>query len=224
MPPEKRRPQRPLVPALQQRRREGEVVQAAIEVFWAKGYTAATIQDVADKLGMLKGSLYYYIDSKEHLLVKIFQLINRDAAAILQEAAAQQAPPLDRLHWFVRTYLEYFFARYELMSLYFTEWSHLTGEYRSEVLAQRAEFEVVVRDLIRQAQADGTVPADLDDRHAAFFILSAVNSVATWYRREGHDTPEIIAASYARMATGLLVGAGIVAGPAVPDAGARRTG
>lgn len=196
--------------APEQRRREGEVVQAAIEVFSAKGYHAATIQDVADKVGMLKGSLYYYIDSKEHLLVKIFELINEGAAGILRGSAALQAPALDRLHHFVRTYLEFFFEQYDLMSLYFTEWTQLTGDYRRAVLDQRAEFDEVVRDLIRTAQAEGAIPADLDDRHAAYYLLSAVNAVATWYRRDGSDTPEAIAASYARMTTGLLVGSGVL--------------
>ena len=44
--------------------READVIDAAIEVFYQRGYAAATIQDVADKVGVLKGSLYYYIDSK----------------------------------------------------------------------------------------------------------------------------------------------------------------
>src|SRR4051812_25001793 len=50
------------------RNREAEVIDAAVEVFFEKGYSAASIQDVADRVGVLKGSLYYYIDSKEDLL------------------------------------------------------------------------------------------------------------------------------------------------------------
>lgn len=187
-----------------QRRREGEVVQAAIEVFSAKGYKAATIQDVADKVGMLKGSLYYYIDSKEHLLVKIYERINEGAAAILRTSAARELPALDRLQQFVQSYLQFVFANHELMTLYAGEWTQLTGDYRAAVLAQRAEFDDVIRGLIRAAQAEETVAADLDDRHAAYFLLSAVNAVTAWYRPDGADPPEAIAASYARMATSLL--------------------
>ena len=49
------------------RARDREVIEAAVKIFWEKGYANASVQDVADALGMLKGSLYYYIDSKERL-------------------------------------------------------------------------------------------------------------------------------------------------------------
>ena len=48
-----------------------EIVDAAAAVFQRKGYEAASTADVADAVGMLKGSLYYYINSKEELLTWI---------------------------------------------------------------------------------------------------------------------------------------------------------
>ena len=45
------------------RSRDHEVVEAAVLLFFEKGYAATSIQDVADELGMLKGSLYYYIET-----------------------------------------------------------------------------------------------------------------------------------------------------------------
>ena len=43
------------------RARDSEVIEAAVQVFWEKGYASASVQDVADKLGMLRGSLYYQL-------------------------------------------------------------------------------------------------------------------------------------------------------------------
>ena len=53
--------------------REQQILDAAAVVFYEKGYAAASIQDVADAVGILKGSLYYYIDSKEDLLFEILR-------------------------------------------------------------------------------------------------------------------------------------------------------
>ncbi len=39
-----------------ERARDGEVIEAAVKIFWEKGYANASVQDVADALGMLKGS------------------------------------------------------------------------------------------------------------------------------------------------------------------------
>jgi hypothetical protein len=46
------------------RRRRQELIDAAARIFHEKGYEAASIQDIADALGILKGSIYYYIDSR----------------------------------------------------------------------------------------------------------------------------------------------------------------
>jgi len=49
-----------------------EVLKSAANIFFAKGFHATSIEDVARDVGMLKGSLYYYIKSKDDLL---FQLL-----------------------------------------------------------------------------------------------------------------------------------------------------
>jgi AcrR family transcriptional regulator len=46
------------------RRRRQEVLDAATQLFHERGYAASSIQDLADELGILKGSIYYYIKSE----------------------------------------------------------------------------------------------------------------------------------------------------------------
>src|ERR1700712_2229038 len=50
-----------------------EIIQAATDVFAEKGYDVASLHDIADRLDMLKGSLYHYIGSKEDLLFYIIR-------------------------------------------------------------------------------------------------------------------------------------------------------
>ena len=63
------------------RRRRQEILEAAAGVFHEKGYKATSIQDIADAVGILKGSLYYYIRSKEDLLNEILQDVHQHAIA-----------------------------------------------------------------------------------------------------------------------------------------------
>src|SRR6201990_3672250 len=60
--------------------RWSELIEVATDVFYAKGYDAASLQDIADRLGMLKGSLYYYIQSKEELLSDIIQTMHDEVS------------------------------------------------------------------------------------------------------------------------------------------------
>lgn len=48
-----------------------QILEAAIKCFADKGYQATSIQEIADTLGIAKGSLYFYFKSKEDLLVSI---------------------------------------------------------------------------------------------------------------------------------------------------------
>jgi AcrR family transcriptional regulator len=186
--------------------REAQVLDAAIEVFYTRGYSASTIQDVADKVGVLKGSLYYYIDSKEDLLHRIFTESYEQSVVLLAEANALDAPPLDRLRSYFQAYVLWYLNNVERVSLYFNDWKALTGERRAEVIEQRAVYEKFITEHIDAAKRDGTVSEEIDTKYAVFFLLGAVNGVPTWYRRQGPDSPEHIAEAYADMVIATLLG------------------
>src|SRR4051794_38523212 len=82
-------------------RRDEEVLSAAARVFHAQGYAGTSVQDVADELGILKGSLYHYISSKEELLFRLLDGTHTDVSRILDEVAAADLPPLERLREYV---------------------------------------------------------------------------------------------------------------------------
>lgn len=199
------------------KKREAEILRAGVEVFAEKGYAAATIQDIADRVGILKGSLYYYIESKEDLLFRIGCATNAEAAAILREVQALDGPPLELLQLYLTRYLEWYLTNFGTVSLYLSEWIHLTGERRAVGVALRHEFEDFIRDQIAAAQSTGTVAADLDPKLASFAILGAVNSVGTWWNPRRRSTIAAVSRSYARMAVALAVGYGTV-----PDLAARE--
>jgi AcrR family transcriptional regulator len=187
--------------------RQAEVTRAASEIFAQKGYRAASIQDVADKVGVLKGSLYYYIESKEDLLWRIIEDVHEESKEILQASLALEASPIDRIQTFIGRHVEWYLNNVQEVSVFFRDWQHLTGERLQIVKARRRGYEHVVRDLIAAARESGDVSPELDLRYAARYVLAAVNVVPDWYRSsDGDDNPSDIAAAYAEMTVGLLTG------------------
>src|SRR3954463_16258741 len=83
------------------RRRQQEILEAAARVFHEKGYESTSIQDIADAVGILKGSLYYYITSKEDLLFEILQSVHEEALENLAQIDATPGDALQRLRAFV---------------------------------------------------------------------------------------------------------------------------
>lgn len=186
--------------------RESEILDAAIGIFWRKGYSVATIQDIADAVGILKGSVYYYIDSKEDLLFSIFERAHGEAMKIVEDVRALDAPPLERLQVYFERYVEYFLHNLEQASLYLREWRSLNKERYQVVLDQRRMYDEFVIGLIHEAQARGEVDPSHEAKYAAYFILGAIKGLPDWYRREGQDSAPTIARVYAAQSLAMLTG------------------
>src|SRR5687768_71674 len=110
------------------RNRETDVMHAAIDVFWRKGYSASSVQDVADTVGVLKGSLYYYIESKEDLLARIIDDVHERSRRILDEVVALDVSPLERLRTYIERHVEWYLEHVEEVTVYFRDWRFLSGE------------------------------------------------------------------------------------------------
>jgi len=181
------------------RNRDSEVVAAAVQVFHQKGYAAATIQDVADVVGVLKGSLYHYISSKEDLLFRILTESHAQARELMDQIMEMDATPLERLRTWIDSMYRWYATNVERASVYITQHHNLTGERAEAMRTQAREFEHFLRELLAEAKGAGALRADLDTRMAARFLLGSLNSVPRWYHPGGSTSPEDLAREFTRM-------------------------
>jgi AcrR family transcriptional regulator len=186
------------------RNRQDEVLRAAIEVFHRKGYASASIQDVADTVGVLKGSLYHYIDSKEDLLARIFEGSDEQTYAMMSAIEDRGLTAVERLGAFSRDWSLWHLTNVERASLYFSEWRHLTGKRLQAELRKRQDYESAVERMIAEVKAEGEAHPDLDARCAALLVTSAIDVVSSWYRRGSEDPPEYVAQVYADMIVAMV--------------------
>jgi AcrR family transcriptional regulator len=180
------------------------VLDTATEIFSQKSFNGTSVQDLADALGILKGSLYYYIDSKDDLLFRIFDRVHDDAYRIVEEARELDAPPLERLRTYLESYIAFFLMNVRRMTLYVREWQHLDKQHKSRIVEQRKIYEDFIVDLITEAQAQGDVAGSINARYAAFFIIGAVSSLPDWYSPRGPESPVSIARRYTEYSLSVL--------------------
>jgi AcrR family transcriptional regulator len=180
--------------------RWAELIGVATQVFYEKGYDAASLQDIADRLGMLKGSLYYYIQSKEDLLFDVISAVHKDGLAVVRARADTPGDALQRLRHVIVGHVEHTCANLVPTAVFLHELSALPPERRLEVLGTEHAYQAVFRDLIELAQKDGLVRADLDPRLAALSVLGSTNWVYRWFRPGGAFSAEQIAQELAEMA------------------------
>ena len=181
------------------RRRHGEIIDAAASVFAQKGYHGASTKDIADRLGIRQGSLYYYVPSKEAALEQVCLIgvegfvrrliaIRAGAGSVVDKVAAAThahlEPTRDR-HDYVRTFLD---SRH-----------HLPPTIRRNISRLTREYERLFEALLRDGIASGEFRADLDCRLATLGIIGMCNAAQTWYGVEDGATIERIGAEFAAM-------------------------
>ena len=178
--------------------REEEIHHAAARIFHRKGYAATSLQDIADEVGILKGSLYYYIDGKEDLLFGITQTIHRLAAENAERVAATEGTSSERLRLLVELHVASFGVNLEMIRVFYTEHGALGPERRREVMAARRRYEQLALGLITAGQATGEFCPDLDARVANNAILTMVNTIYMWFDGTSGDL-DAIATQYGEM-------------------------
>jgi AcrR family transcriptional regulator len=165
--------------------RQREIYDVAARVFHEKGYEQTSMDDIAEAVGLLKGSLYHYIDSKEDLLHGIAKAVNKTVEDGMARNELLEGPAIDRLRaqfhgHTMRAGSDPDFLI--LVQVYYREFRSLTPEHQDEVMDLRRRYQKYTRDRIRLAQAEASVCADLDVDVIAPAILALLNGVLLAYR------------------------------------------
>jgi TetR/AcrR family transcriptional regulator, cholesterol catabolism regulator len=184
----------------QTRPRRQEIVDVAAEIFREKGFTATTTQDLGDALGILKGSIYYYIDTKDDLLYAIIEEAHDRGRQGLELAQADRGPVLDRLRRMIERNISSAIAHQDKTAVFNTEFRFLSKARQRSVIALRDQYENFLRVLLEQGQREGVVCPDLDVRIASAGMLSMVSAVASWYRPRGRSGEHTVIANITEMA------------------------
>ncbi|ATY83664.1 TetR/AcrR family transcriptional regulator [Kyrpidia spormannii] len=169
-----------------------EIAAAAIQLFEQKGYHATSVQDIADAVGLQKGSLYHYIASKEELLLKITHQAISGFVRRLEEIIDTDLPVEERFRQGIRTHMQYI-TQYLSMSTVLLREAFSLGEPHNEVIRDLTDrYLNLWTQIINEGVAAGVFYVK-DSRIAALTILGSCNWVYRWFKEEGKYTAEEIA-------------------------------
>src|ERR671929_1869986 len=169
--------------------RREELTREAARLFAEKGYHGTSIGELAEAMGVQKGSLYAHIASKQDLLYETM----RDGAAAFHaalDAIPDELPATEKIRLALRAHLRVVADQLDVATVFVREWRYLTGERHDEIVGERRRYEERFRALFREGRELGGLRTDLDDATAALLALSAANWAYTWLRAE-NDTDEL---------------------------------
>ena len=160
--------------------RRAQLVATAARLFSERGYHGTSMQDLGSALGILRGSLYAHIGSKEELL---FEVVTEGADRFLDRGAAaadSEGSWADRLRALLIGHVETAAQHLDASTVFLNEWRYLSPELRDIIQNKRDAYESIVRDIVEGGVRAGEFRADADVRFAATLVLSAGNWTYTW--------------------------------------------
>jgi TetR/AcrR family transcriptional regulator, cholesterol catabolism regulator len=181
--------------------RRSELTREAAKLFAQKGYHGTSIGDIADALGVRKGSLYSHIASKEDLLYETMRE-GADAFHGALDAIPEDLPATEKIRLALRGHLRVVSEQLDVATVFVQEWRYLEGARREEIVSERRRYEERIRELFREGRELSELRADLDEAVAALLLLSAANWAYTWLKA-GRDTDELADRFYALLVDGM---------------------
>src|ERR1700676_4878580 len=175
-----------------------EVLKSAANIFFAKGFHATSIEDVARDVGMLKGSLYYYIKSKDDLLFKLLLAGIEDGDAYIAQHIDSNGEPVVQLERAIRAQIDYIIQNKIQFGLFLHEFDSLSGKRQHKLIAVMSRYNSRFVELVRRAQQQGKV-MEGEPWLIVNGILGMCNWLYRWYDTDHISHPEQVKQIFLRM-------------------------
>jgi AcrR family transcriptional regulator len=159
------------------------LLAVAVAVFIERGYEATSMDELAQRAGVTKSALYHHVPGKEELLRLAVDRALDGLFAVTREPGATAGPAIARLEHVVRGSVRVLTDELPFVTLLLRVRGNTDVERAA--LERRREFDRVVSDLVRAAEEEGSVRADVDPSLIGRLLFGTVNSLAEWYRPGG---------------------------------------
>lgn len=172
-----------------------EIIRSAAQIFRTKGYHGASMQDIANAVGLQKASLYHHVRSKQEILAAILDEALDLLIQDMEQVATSSDPPERKLRRAIRGYLGRLAGDADLAGVLLMEHRRLESPHRQAHIARRDRFEGLWRDLLCDGVEQGAF-APMDESVVAFALLGVQNWLITWYRPDGRLSTDAFADAF----------------------------
>lgn len=173
--------------------REQQMVDCAIRVFAQRGYSAASVEEIADAAGVSKPLVYLYLGSKEGLFLACLHREEQRLVAAFQDAAKDGGTSELRLWAGLRAFFGFVADHRDSWAVLHRQAPGLGVAISEEIARARASVLTEVQTLVREGMALSPGPANLGETDAAFVahaLVGAADSLTDWMEHHPEESPD----------------------------------
>lgn len=175
-------------------RRRAEILAAAGRLFAARGVRETTVRQIAEEVGVLAGSLYYYFDTKEGILDALMRPYVDALLERYRRCAAREGDARSKLQWLVEASLLALLEHPDENAILQAELNRSFREEHYLYLRDAvAEIERIYIEVIEAGIAAGQIRPDIEARFLFRTLMDIVKGTPYWFDPGTHRVPELMA-------------------------------
>jgi len=162
--------------------RKEEIIAQASALFKEKGYSAVSVRDIAQALGIKAASLYNHIESKQEILSVLVLALAEDFISGMQSIQALKKSPLQKIEKLIELHIDITINQSEALAALNNDWMHMAEDDVNRFVAMREAYEDSFRTIIKE----GIDLGQIQSRHPEvilFSILSTLRTLYLWYQK-----------------------------------------
>jgi len=166
--------------------KRNNILKAARKLFFDNGFKAVTVDNIAAKAAVSKGSIYLYFDSKEEIYAQVLVADNIERHKELLEFNTKEAPAEELLFQYAQHYVDDFFNNKELFRILMTfmlqtEQMNLTPQQNAELIRTTNENIKFISGILQKGIDSGDFLATIDIRQTQNAIWGLLNGVISLF-------------------------------------------
>jgi len=167
------------------------IIQKAASLFKVKSYTAASMRELAEMLGVEASSLYNHIGSKSELLQAICFKVAKEVAVNLDLIESNATSNISKIEAIIRFHIRIMLYNFDEVYVANHEWKHLKEPYLSDFLNFRRSYEKKLIMLIESGIANNELKI-INPYVATLTILSAVRGLEFYHGHKKNVPQEVL--------------------------------
>ncbi len=171
--------------------RKQQIEEKATQLFQERGYSATSMRDLAQVLGIEAASLYSHIKSKEEILQKICFRMAGEFFNSWADVEKENGSMTAKMSKAMIAHVKVITQNTASSAVFFNEWRHLSEPFLTEFLSMREDYEGRFMQIIDDGVNSGEFKL-VDQKFMMLTILSSLNWTHNWYNPSGTLSSEEI--------------------------------
>jgi AcrR family transcriptional regulator len=152
------------------------IIDAALKIFWERGYANTRMADIARRAGVSYGLVYHYFRSKEVLFEMIVESWWSALYAMMEKEIASEDDIRDKLVNIIEFFLNTYGQKPNLMSIFVSEVCRSSVYHTEEGLSKFLKFFNLCEQIMVQGQKSGFLIKDVPPHHLTYIFYGAIET------------------------------------------------